>query len=292
MIDLIEASVSDATRRAYRSDLAHFLEWGGSIPADAQTLAEYLVQFAPTLTNATLARRVVAIGKAHSSQGLTNPGTSELVKRVLRGIRRTYGKPQRQASAAITTDIQAMCEKLGNRLKDVRDRALLLIGFAGAFRRSELVSLAVDDVEFTGQGIVIILRRSKTDQEGVGRKIAIPFARGRFCPVLTLRSWLELSGIGAGPIFRPVDRHSRIAETALSGDAVSMIVKERAASVHLDPAKYSGHSLRAGLATSAAAAGVSSWAIKRQTGHRSDAVLARYIRDGQLFQGNAAGALL
>jgi integrase len=185
-----------------------------------------------------------------------------------------------------------MCGKLGDRLKDQRDRAILLVGFAGAFRRSELVSLEYDDIEFVAQGIVVTLRRSKTDQEGIGRKIAIPLARGIACPVAALKAWLEISGISSGPIFRPIDRHSRMQQNGLSGDAVAMVVKERASAVGLDATRYSGHSLRAGLATSAAAAGVSGWAIKRQTGHKSDSMLARYIRDGQLFRENAAGAVL
>ncbi len=140
---------------------------------------------------------------------------------------------------------------------------------------------------------MIHLRRSKTDQEGAGRKIGIPHGRTRWCPVSALNEWLERAGIEDGPVFRPVDRHGEVHEQRLSGEAVSRVIKERVAAVGLDPDEYSGHSLRAGLATSAAAAaGVSSWKIRQQTGHASDAMLARYIRDGEMFVDNAAGALL
>jgi integrase len=123
-------------------------------------------------------------------------------------------------------------------------------------------------------------------------KVGIPHGRTRWCPVSALQDWLLRSGIEEGPVFRSVDRHGRVAVAGLSGEAVSLVVKSRVAAIGLDPDDYSGHSLRAGLATSAAAAGVSSWKIRQQTGHVSDAMLARYIRDGELFVDNAAGALL
>ena len=181
---------------------------------------------------------------------------------------------------------------MGEGVKDARDRALLLIGFAGGFRRSEIVALNCDDIEHVRQGLIVTLRRSKTDQEGAGRKVGIPFGRTRHCPVLALDRWLAVSKIEVGPVFRPVDRHGRVASERLSGEAVSLIVKERVAAAGNDPAGFSGHSLRAGFATSAVQAGVSTPKIRSQTGHASDAMLARYVRDGELFVDNAAGALL
>ncbi|WP_246658125.1 site-specific integrase [Afipia massiliensis] len=189
-------------------------------------------------------------------------------------------------------DLVAVLDVIGGRPKDVRDCALLLLGFAGGFRRSELVGLACTDVEPVRQGIVVNLRRSKTDQNGEGRKIGIPRAKGRWCPVASLEQWLDRSGITEGALFRPIDRHHRIGMKPLSGEAVCLIVRDRVRSAGINPVGYSGHSLRAGLATSAAQAGVSSWKIRQQTGHASDAMLARYIRDGELFTANAAGALL
>jgi hypothetical protein len=142
------------------------------------------------------------------------------------------------------------------------------------------------------QGMIIHVRRSKTDQEGHGRKIGIPFGRTRHCPIRALDAWKAASGINQGPVFRPIDRHGKLAEGRLSGDAVSSIVRERVNAAGFEATGYSGHSLRAGLVTSAAQQGISSWKIRQQTGHASDAMMAKYVRDGEMFIGNAAGALL
>jgi integrase len=182
--------------------------------------------------------------------------------------------------------------RLGGTPKDVRDRALLLVGFAGGFRRSELVAIDIDAVEFVRQGAIITVVRSKTDQLGAGREVGVPLGRTRHCPIAALEAWIAHAHLGEGAVFRPIDRHHVIGNARLSGAAVSLILRERVAAVGIDPAPYSGHSLRAGLATSAAQAGVSTFKIRAQTGHASDAMLGRYIRDGQLFADNAAGALL
>ena len=224
--------------------------------------------------------------------GVANPVNAELVKSVLRGLRRVKGTAQRQAKPLLKEDLISTLDATGEGMRDLRDRALLLTGFAGGFRRSELVALTCHDVERVRQGMIITVRRSKTDQTGEGRKIGIPLARGRWCPVVALEDWLARSGITQGPLFRPIDRHGQIGLKSLSGEAVAMIVRERVRSVGIDPSGYSGHSLRAGLATSAAQAGVASWKIRQQTGHASEATLARYIREGELFVNNAAGALL
>lgn len=287
----LKASLADNTRRAYRSDLNHFFRWGGTIPASPELVADYLAANAEQHTPATLARRLVSIGKAHTAQRLSSPTNTEVVKATLRGIRRTHGSIQRQVAPAVREDLLLMVTGLSG-IKGIRDRALLLIGFAGAFRRSELVSLTVADIEQATQGLIIQLRFSKTDQAGQGRKIAIPYARGAACPVLALQRWLEQSGITEGPIFRGVNRHGLIADTAITPQAVALVIKERAQAVGLDSTKYAGHSLRAGLVTSAAQLGVSSWKIRQQTGHKSDAMLARYIRDANIFVDNAAGAVL
>ena len=289
--DYLRASLSDNSRRAYRSDLNHFLLWGGTIPASPDMVAVYLAAHAGQQAIATLARRLVSIGKAHTAQGLPSPTDTELIRATLRGIRHTHGSAQRQVSPAIKEDVLLMVAGLDGT-KGIRDRALLLIGFAGAFRRSELVSLTIADIEQAKHGLIVQLRFSKTDQEGRGRKVAIPYARGAVCPVLALQQWLEVAKIAEGPIFRGVNRHGLISDAALTPQAVANVVKERAQAVGLDPAKYAGHSLRAGLVTSAAQLGVSSWKIRQQTGHKTDAMLARYIRDANIFVDNAAGAVL
>jgi integrase len=289
---LVRDSIADSTRRAYLSDLAHFESWGGQVPATDQLIASYLAAHAETSSTATLQRRVASLSKAHRALGVPNPTRSELVKAVLRGIKRSCGRPQKQAKALLRDDLLAVLDSMCDSLKDARDRALLLIGFAGGFRRSELAGLDVEDIEPVRQGIIIHLRRSKTDQEGTGRKIGIPFGRSRHCPVAAIEQWRTRSGITQGPLFRPVDRHGVISNLRLSGEAVSLVIKERVATAGFDPSGYSGHSLRAGLATSAAQSGAASWKIRQQTGHASDAMLVRYIRDGELFTDNVAGVLL
>lgn len=292
VVDYIRESLAENTRVAYLSDLAHFESWGGQIPAAPETIAEYLVAHADILSVATLIRRLAALSKVHRSRGFSNPTSVEVVKATLRGLKRTKGTAQRQATPLLKEDLFLVLEAMGSRLKDVRDRALLLLGFAGGFRRSELVGLNWEDVLSARQGLEVTLRRSKTDQNGAGRKIGIPHGRGRWCPVVALEQWCAASGVSEGAMFRPVDRHHRIGPKRLSSEAVCLIVRERVRAAGIDPADYSGHSLRAGLATSAAQAGVSTWKIRQQTGHASDAMLARYIRGSELFKGNAAGVLL
>ena len=210
----------------------------------------------------------------------------------MRGIRREHGATQRQARPLLREDLFVVLAAMGDRLKDQRDKALLLLGFAGGLRRSELVAVTCNDLERVQQGVILTIRRSKTDQDCVGRKIGIPYGRTIYCPVRALENWLNAARIEDGPVFRPVDRHGRVSACCLSREAVSLIVRDRMSTAGFDPTGYSGHSLRAGLATSATWAGVSTFKIRQQTGHASDAMLSRYVRDGELFIGNAAGVLL
>ncbi|NCB47593.1 site-specific integrase [bacterium] len=192
----------------------------------------------------------------------------------------------------LTEHIRRMVNSLPDSTAGVRDRALILLGFSGAFRRSELIGLNVDDIAFEKDGLVVTINRSKTDQEGYGIKKGIPY--GNFddtCPVLAMQRWLAISGISSKAIFRGIDRHGNIAEKRLTSKAVSLIIKRIAKEVGLNPEKYSGHSLRAGLATQASIAGASEIEIMNQTGHRSIVTLRRYIRDGNLFRQNAAGKI-
>jgi integrase len=288
----VAESLAENTRRAYLSDLAHFESWGGCIPADDTLVASYLAAHAEMLSVATLVRRLSSISKAHAARGVENPVRHELVKATLRGIRRRRGSAQREAKALLKDELFTVLDAMGDRLKDARDRALLLIGFAGGFRRSELVAIDIGAIEFVRQGAIIRVQRSKTDQLGAGRKVGIPHGRTRHCPVAALEGWMVQASLSQGPVFRPLNRHGQIIKARLSGEAVSLIIKERVAAAGIDPARYSGHSLRAGLATSAAEAGVPTWKIRRQTGHASDRMLARYVRGVELFTDNAAGAFL
>lgn len=172
------------------------------------------------------------------------------------------------------------------------DRALLLIGFVGAFRRSELAALTVEDIEIVDDGLRVLLRRSKTDPEGAGRHVGIPFGSNpETCPVRAYRRCREVSSIASGSVFRSIDRHGSIGSGTITAQVVAMIVKRSCESAGLDPSRFSAHSLRSGLATQAARNGVSERAIMRQTGHKSVQMVRRYIREGELFTDNAAGRL-
>jgi len=181
---------------------------------------------------------------------------------------------------------------MGDTPRDHRDRAMLLIGWAGGFRCSELIGLDHADIDEVREGLILILRRSKTDQTGQGRKIGIPLGRTRHCPVAALTAWRNVLADGTGALFRPVDRHGNISNDRIRSDAVSEILRGRIRKAGIAPDGYSGHSLRAGLATSAIKAGVPTYKVRAQTGHASDAMLSRYVRDGEMFDGNAAGVLL
>jgi len=222
-------SLAENTRRAYQSDLRHFEVWGGSLPASPQSVAAYLAAYADRLSVTTLVRRLASLSKAHQSRGLGNPVRTELVRATLRGIKRQRRRTLLQAKPLLRDDLLLVLDAMGNGLKDLRDRALLLIGFAAALRRSELVALDVADVEHVRRGVVLHLKRSKTDQDGQGHNVAIPYGRGRWCPIDCLDPWWSASGIAENAIFRPVDRHARVSATRLSGEAVSILVRERIA---------------------------------------------------------------
>lgn len=284
----LDNALAENTRKAYRADLGHYRAWGGAIPATPQEVAAYLTAHAASLSIATLQRRLVSIGKAHTMQGHPDPVKADLVKLTMRGIRRIHGKPQLQAAPLLKDDMILLLSHTRDNLKGRRDRALLLLGFCAALRRSELAAVRVEDLEFTAQGIILTIPRSKTDQTGQGRRIGIPRGRGRICPVGSVGLWLQQSSIESGALFRAVTKGGILSGNALSDRAIADIIKHYAGKAGLNPERYSGHSLRAGLATSAAQNGVSSWKIRAQTGHRSDAMLARYIREGDLFTDNAA----
>ncbi len=294
--DLVEAFIRQSrapnTLKAYASDLEQFQLWGGQLPSTPAQVAQFLAERADQLKPATLSRYVASLAVAHRSMGLTSPTTSELVRSVIKGIRRVNGMAQKAAKPLVKEDLFAVLDAMGDAIKDARDRSLLLIGFAGGFRRSELVGLNVKDLAFVRQGMIITLRHSKTDQEGQGRKIGIPFGRTKHCPVKATETWFHRASITQGPIYTSIAKGGHIKPQRLSTNAVADIIQHRIAQAGMTPEGYSGHSLRSGFATSAAIAGVSTWRIRKQTGHASDVMLGRYIRDGELFTENAAGAIL
>jgi integrase len=277
------AAQSNATTRSYDADIRHFKRHGGAVPATPAMVAEYLATFAGTLAVATLQHRLIAIHRAHADIGLPSPIMDHLVKRTMQGIRRTLGTKQRRVTALVKDDLLEMMVHLDQQMpmKAARDKALLLIGFAGAFRRSELVALRYEDMIQYDNGLELLLRRSKTDQEGAGRTVFIPYARGSRCPVKALKNWIELAGIATGPLFRPINRHDQVVGIkALTPQSVALVVKSSVRLMLGDEASemVAGHSLRAGYCTEAATVGLQPYQIREQTGHKSDVTLARYIR--------------
>ena len=222
--------------------------------------------------------------------GYDSPAQREHVRTVLKGIRRTLGTVQEQAAPVTVEVLRLLISVLPATLAGQRDRALLLLGFAGALRRSELVALKVEDVQFVNAGATITLRRSKTDQEGAGTVKGIAYGENKYtCPVRMLKAWLKEAGITKGPLFRPLDRWGNLQAGHLSDRAVALIVQRTVAAAGLDPKQYSGHSLRAGLITSAALAGASETEIMRQSGHKSSQMVQKYIRVADVFKENISG---
>jgi site-specific recombinase XerD len=291
------AEKSEATRVAYRSDFRIFSVWCSergqcALPATVSAVAAYLAfEAAGGARPSTIGRRVAAIRYAHRLAGMAPPTDDEGVKAVVRGIRREHGAAPNRKSPATADKIVAMAPIAGERLGELRDRALLLIGFAGAFRRSELTALNVEDIEESTEGLRVTIRRSKTDQEAQGATIGIP--RGSVaCPVAALRTWLAAADISGGPVFRPVAKGQRVAATRLSDKSVATIVKQHAERVGLDPEMFAGHSLRSGFLTSAAAKGASLFRMMDQSRHKSVDTLRGYVRAAELFKDHAGAGLL
>jgi site-specific recombinase XerD len=293
----IRASKAENTLRGYQSDWRDFCAWCeahtlGALPTTSETVASYIAECAGHLKPGSIQRRLNAIAEAHKAVGLESPTHTGIVRNTMKGIRRTLGTAPAQKAPTLTDDIRAMVGATDSGLIGLRDRALILLGFAGAFRRSEVVGLDVEDCAFTTDGLTVTLRRSKTDQEGVGRRVGIPYGSNpETCPVRIVQRWMEHAGISTGPLFRSINRHGQVQPGRLSGIDVARIVKKLAERAGLDAAKYAGHSLRAGHATAAAIAGASERSIMNQTGHRSVHMVRRYIRDGNLFRENSAGKL-
>ena len=293
----VRASKAENTLRGYQSDWRDFCAWCEAhgacpLPAVADTVAAYIAECAEHLKPGSIQRRLNAITEAHKAAGMESPTHSPIVVNTMKGIRRSRGTATVQKAPALIDDVRAMVAATDAGLIGARDRALILLGFAGAFRRSELVGLDVEDCVFGREGLTVNLRRSKTDQAGAGRKIGIPYGSNPdTCPVRVVQAWLEQGSISTGPLFRAINRHGQVQAGRLSGIDVARVVKKLAQRTGLDASQYAGHSLRAGHATAAAIGGSSERAIMSQTGHRSVEMVRRYIRDGNLFRENSAAKL-
>lgn len=234
--NFMRGATSPATVRAYQTDFDDFVRFCrehrlASLPASPTTVALYISDRASVLANATITRRLTAITKAHQAFGSKDsPASSHhfVVSETLKGIRRTIGTAQHGKDALVTSDIRRMTEHCPLGLRGARDRALLLVGFAGAFRRSELAALEVGDLKFTAEGLVIDLRRSKTDQEAKGREVGIPFGADELtCPVRSLKVWLGRAHIDCGPVFRSVGKSGRLSQLPLAPDSVARIIRRQ-----------------------------------------------------------------
>ena len=320
---------AENTLRGYRSDWADFAAWcddrgASALPATPATVALYVASRAtagpdgaPALKVSTLERRLAAVSQAHKLAGYASPASrqSEPLHSVWRGLVRERGTAPGKVAPALTPDVVAMVEAIvtadvdgsttghADVLRGKRDRALILLGFAAALRRSELAAVRTEHVGVSPDGARLSIPRSKTDQEGAGHVVGVAYgARAATCPVRALQSWMLAASRApgpagqppsplSGPVFRAVGRPGTLGRAALSDKTVARVVKARAAAAGLDPDLYSGHSLRAGFATQAARSGKADRSIMRQTRHKSLAVLNEYVREGRLFDDNASDGL-
>ncbi len=312
--DFARAARSPSTLRSYKASWDDFISWCdgaglSAMPAAPETIGLYFAARAGQLSVATLRHRLAAISVANNLAGHRVDTRHPAIADVLSGIRRELGSRAPSKSAISVEELRRILRKLPDSVAGARDRAILLIGFAGAFRRSELTALNIIDLKINSRGVAITVRRSKTDQQGLGATIGIPRSRKATCPVAALETWLNLrevdgirllvnAEVGLGqqprlevPVFRPVSRDGHVSPRRLSDGAVARVVKLAAESVGLDPRKYAGHSLRRGFMTAASAAGADLAQIMKQSRHRSTAVAMGYVDEGRLFSNPASRAI-
>jgi len=278
--DYLAATKAASTRAEYSKDVNYYMQSGGSIPATVDQVVTYITTMAVSLSVATIEKRLVSLHVEHVEQGHPSPVHDPRIKQMMKGVRRSLGVGQRQVTAIeknTLIDMWSAASK-GRPVQAARTMALLAIGWAGAFRRSELVSLRWESVTWLDTGVEITLLASKVDQVGAGFVKFIPLAYGDRCPVKALKHWQETSGDSTGFIFRPVNRHDQIADHPLSPHAVAQIIKRIVELTGRDPQLYSGHSLRAGFATAGTLQGIPSYQLMQQTGHKSEATLQKYVR--------------
>lgn len=282
----IYVSRAQNTIDAYASDWQDFCEWcsyheASPFPAQPETIVNYINDLADNAKANTVARRISALTENFDAAGIKdNPCRFPIVKNALRGIKRMKGTMQHGKLPILFDDIKEMLTCVeGTPLQIARDKAILLIGFYGAMRRSEIAGMDMQDLQFTRLGLLITLRKSKTDQYDRGQQIAIPYIQDKsICAVTALRHWLSVSGITTGPVFRGFTRGNKgIRKNAISDKAIALIVKHYVSLMGMDPREYGAHSLRHGFATSAAQHDVEERKIMQQTRHRSTAVVRRYI---------------
>jgi site-specific recombinase XerD len=291
----IEAATAPNTRIAYRQDVAHFTTWG-VLPTTPQAIVRYLEAFATQLNPRTLIRRLTALKHWHLYQGFTDPTASSEVRKTLKGIFYVHGKPKNKASALSLEHLKQLIHWLNQQdpaLAMLRNKALLQVGFFGAFRSSELAQLQCENLRFVPEGVDILITRSKTDPLGKGQSCSLPYGNEMLCPVKALKDWCEQAAISQGPVFRAINQYGHLSTHALSNQSISFILKKIAQDAQLDPTlSLSSHSLRRGFATTASRKGASFMSIMQQGRWRNQNTVMGYIEEGHRFSSNAAHMIL
>ena len=286
------------TVRAYKSDFKDFglfCAQNGfkSLPSEPKIVSLYLTHLSSRDSKmSTLKRRLVSIGVIHKLKGHYLDTKHPIIIENIMGIKRRKGSIQKGKKPLLINNLKLIINVIDEcnyeDIKKFRDRSIILIGFSGGFRRNEIISLDYDDLDFVSEGLKINLRRSKTDQFGEGSVKGLPyFDNTQYCPVLSLKNWIEVSNISSGPLFRRFSKGSKLSEIRLTDQTVALLIKKYLKLAGIDNKNYSGHSLRSGFATSAAESGAEERSIMAMTGHKSTEMVRRYIKDANLFKNNA-----
>ena len=294
----LQSSKANNTVRAYKSDFNDFslfcIQNGfKSLPSEPKIVSLYLTHLsARDIKMSTLKRRLVSIGIIHRLKGHYLDTKHPIIIENIMGIKRRKGSIQKGKKPLLINTLKLIINVIDEynyeEIKKYRDRSIILLGFAGGFRRNELVSLDYDDLEFVNEGLKINLKRSKTDQFGEGSIKGLPyFENNQYCPVLSIKNWIEISKINSGALFRRFSKSSKLSENRLTDQTVALLIKKYLKLAGIDNKNYSGHSLRSGFATSAADSGADERSIMVMTGHKSTEMVRRYIKDANLFKNNA-----
>jgi site-specific recombinase XerD len=293
----LKLSKANNTLRAYKSD---FKDFGGfcakhgfdSLPTEPKIVALYLTNLSKTSKISTLRRRLVSISMVHKLKGHYLDTKHPIIIENLMGIKRLMGSFQKGKKPLLINHLKLIVDVINQQkideIKKARDKSIILIGFGGGFRRTELISIDHEDLEFVSEGLKITLRRSKTDQFGEGMIKGLPyFTNENYCPVINLRKWLELSNIKSGPIFRRFNKGSSLTSNRLTDQTVVLLIKSYLNLAGIENSNYSGHSLRSGFATVAAESGADERSIMAMTGHKTTQMVRRYIKEANIFKNNA-----
>ena len=294
----LQSSKATNTVRAYKSDFNDFglfCAQNGfkSLPSEPKIVSLYLTYLSTKDAKmSTLKRRLVSIGVIHKLKGHYLDTKHPSIMENIMGIKRRKGSVQKGKKPILISSLKLIIDVIDQQnkeeIKKLRDRSIILIGFSGGFRRNEIVSLDYDDLDFVPEGLKINIKRSKTDQFGEGSKKALPyFDNSQYCPVVSLKNWIDKTNINSGPLFRRFSKGSRLTEKRLTDQTVALLIKEYLQLAGIDSKNYSGHSLRSGFATSAAESGAEERSIMAMTGHKSTEMVRRYIKEANLFKNNA-----